>query len=48
MDAEWTLVRTVANDLELKHGWEQEATYRPRFVLDFSMPPGYVWAPWAS
>lgn len=39
-DAEWTLVRTVANDLGRKHGWEEEAAHRARFLLDFSYATG--------
>ena len=39
-DSEWTLVRTIANDLEKKHGWEEEAAHRARFILDFSYATG--------
>jgi site-specific recombinase XerD len=39
-DGEWSLVRTIANDLEVKHGWEDEAAHRARFLLDFSYSTG--------
>lgn len=39
-EAEWLLVRTIANDLERKHGWEQGASVRVRFLLDFSYATG--------
>lgn len=39
-DSEWTLVRTIANDLEKKHGWEEDAARRARFILDFSYATG--------
>lgn len=39
-DAEWTLVRTIANDLERLHGWAEEAAHRARFLLDFSYATG--------
>jgi len=39
-DAEWTLVRTIANDLERKYGWQEEAAHRARFILDFSYATG--------
>lgn len=39
-DAEWTLVRTIANDLERSYGWEEEAAHRARFLLDFSYATG--------
>lgn len=39
-EAEWLLVRTIANDLERKHGWEEPASVRARFLLDFSYTTG--------
>lgn len=39
-DGEWTLIRTIANDLERRHGWEEEAAHRARFILDFSYATG--------
>ena len=39
-EAEWLLVRTIANDLERKHGWEGAAAIRARFLLDFSYATG--------
>jgi len=39
-DAEWTLVRTIANDLERKFGWQEEAAHQARFILDFSYATG--------
>lgn len=39
-EAEWLLVRTVANDLERRHGWEKAASVRARFLLDFSYATG--------
>lgn len=39
-DAEWTLVRAIANDLERRHGWGEEAAHRARFLLDFSYATG--------
>lgn len=39
-DAEWTLIRTIANDLERRHGWEPPAAQRARFLLDFSYATG--------
>lgn len=39
-DGEWQLVRTIANDLERRHGWTREAAHRARFILDFSYATG--------
>lgn len=39
-EGEWLLVRTIANDLERKHGWEEAASVRARFLLDFSYATG--------
>lgn len=38
--AEWALVRTIANDLERKFGWQEPAAERARFLLDFSYATG--------
>lgn len=38
--AEWTLIRTIANDLERCHGWERDAAHRARFILDLSYSTG--------
>lgn len=39
-DAEWTMLRTIANNLERSHGWEEGAAHRARFILDFSYSTG--------
>lgn len=39
-DAEWSLIRIIANDLERRHGWEPSAALRARFLLDFSYSTG--------
>lgn len=39
-EGEWMLVRTIANDLEGKYGWEPAAAERARFLLDFSYATG--------
>lgn len=39
-DGEWKLVRTIANDLERRHGWAEDAAHRARFILDFSYATG--------
>lgn len=39
-EAEWALVRTIANDLERTHGWEAEGAHRARFILDFTYATG--------
>jgi len=39
-ESEWLLVRTITNDLERKHGWEEPAAARARFLLDFSYATG--------
>ncbi len=39
-DAEWALVRAIANDLERRHGWELPAAQRARFLLDFNYATG--------
>lgn len=39
-DGEWTLVRTLANDLERAYGWKDDAAERARFLLDFSYATG--------
>lgn len=39
-EAEWTLVRIIANDLERKFGWQELAAARARFLLDFSYATG--------
>lgn len=39
-ESEWLLVRTIANDLERKHGWLPAAAMRARFLLDFSYATG--------
>jgi site-specific recombinase XerD len=39
-EAEWSLVRTIANDLERKHGWQEPAAARVRFLLDLSYATG--------
>jgi site-specific recombinase XerD len=39
-EAEWSLVRTIANDFEREHGWETEAAVRARFLLDFFYATG--------
>lgn len=37
---EWSLIRTVADSLELRHGWSDVAAQRLRFVLDFAYATG--------
>ena len=39
-DAEWALLRTVANGLEWSYGWTLAAAQRLRFVLDFAYATG--------
>lgn len=39
-EGEWTLVRTIANDLERSHGWREDAAQRARFLIDFSYATG--------
>jgi len=39
-DAEWALLRTVANGLEWSYGWQAAAAQRLRFVLDFAYATG--------
>jgi len=39
-EGEWVLIRTVANDLERRHGWEKAAAQRARFLLDFAYATG--------
>lgn len=39
-DSEWTMLRTIANNLERSHGWEEGAAHRARFILDFSYSTG--------
>ena len=39
-DAEWALLRTVANGLEWSYGWTPSAAQRLRFVLDFAYATG--------
>ncbi|MBW8848871.1 MAG: tyrosine-type recombinase/integrase [Burkholderiales bacterium] len=39
-DAEWTLLRTVAEGLEWSYGWQPAAAQRLRFVLDFAYATG--------
>lgn len=39
-DAEWTLLRTVADGLEWSYGWQPAAAQRLRFVLDFAYATG--------
>ena len=39
-DAEWALLRTVANGLEWSYGWQVAAAQRLRFVLDFAYATG--------
>jgi site-specific recombinase XerD len=38
--AEWSLIRTVADGLEWSYGWEPAAAQRMRFVLDFAYATG--------
>jgi site-specific recombinase XerD len=38
--AEWLLIRVVADGLEWSYGWSKEAAQRVRFVLDFSYATG--------
>lgn len=39
-DAEWALLRTVADGLEWSYGWTPAAAQRLRFVLDFAYATG--------
>ena len=39
-DAQWTLLRTVADGLEWSYGWTPIAAQRLRFVLDFAYATG--------
>jgi site-specific recombinase XerD len=39
-DEEWELVRTIADGLELSHGWSAPAAQRLRFLLDFGYATG--------
>lgn len=39
-DAEWALLRTVADGLEWSYGWQPAAAQRLRFVLDFAYGTG--------
>jgi len=39
-EAEWRLVRTVADGLEWSYGWHESAAQRLRFMLDFSFATG--------
>ncbi len=39
-DAEWALLRTVADGLEWSYGWQVAAAQRLRFVLDFAYATG--------
>jgi hypothetical protein len=39
-DAEWGLLRTVADGLEWSYGWQPAAAQRLRFVLDFAYATG--------
>ncbi len=39
-DAEWALLRTVADGLEWSYGWQAPAAQRLRFVLDFAYATG--------
>jgi site-specific recombinase XerD len=39
-DAEWGLLRTVADGLEGSYGWQPQAAQRLRFVLDFAYATG--------
>ena len=39
-DAEWALVRTIADGLEGSYGWSTPAARRLRFVLDFAYATG--------
>ena len=38
--AEWRLIRVVADGLEWSYGWSKDAAYRLRFVLDFGRGTG--------
>jgi site-specific recombinase XerD len=38
--AEWSMIRTVADGLEWTYGWEPAAAQRLRFVLDFAYATG--------
>ena len=38
--AEWRLVRTIADGLEVSYGWERGAADRVRFLLDFGYATG--------
>lgn len=39
-EGEWSLVRTIANDLEGRYHWQAPAAERARFLLDFSYATG--------
>jgi site-specific recombinase XerD len=39
-EGEWSLIRTIANDLERRHGWKPQAAVRARFLLDFGYATG--------
>ena len=39
-EAEWSMIRTVADGLEWSYGWEAPAAQRLRFVLDFAYATG--------
>lgn len=39
-EAEWALVRTIADGLEVSYGWERPAAQRLRFLLDFGYATG--------
>ena len=39
-DAEWALLRTVADGLEWSYGWRPAAAQRLRFILDFAYATG--------
>jgi site-specific recombinase XerD len=38
--AEWRLIRVVADGLEWSYGWSNDAAYRLRFILDFGRGTG--------
>ncbi len=39
-EAEWLLLRTIADGLEWSHGWSEAAAQRLRFLLDFAYATG--------
>ncbi|RAA89578.1 integrase [Burkholderia multivorans] len=39
-EAEWRLLRTIADGLEWSHGWSEAAAQRLRFLLDFGYATG--------